>query len=338
MEDEPKIVKTPAAMGGEARRDALSPEVRKEIAARAASFRWDKDLPRATHEGQLEVAGITFACFVLNDETRVLSEMGFMDGLGMYRSGALSTRREDVRSCARAPLYLAFKNLKPYVVKHLGDVHGDAAPFRFRTVTGKVAHGIRADFIPKICEVWIDAQAGGRLGSTQEKVAAKANLLLRGLARVGIVALVDEATGYQAARDRDALHRILKAYVSEALLPWTRRFPDEFFSQMFRLRGWQRNALGRGPRYAGKLVNQLVYDKLPPGVLAELRQKNPMDDRGQRKHKHHQYLTLDLGNTHLEKQVASVTTLMRASPSWEFFNGLFERAFPEPTELSAPAG
>lgn len=54
----------------------------------------------------------------------------------MYRSGALSVRRD---RGAREPLYLAFKNLKPFVDKHLNDVHTQSLPFR--TLTGQIAHG-----------------------------------------------------------------------------------------------------------------------------------------------------------------------------------------------------
>jgi hypothetical protein len=47
-------------------------------------------------------------------------------------------------------------------------------------------------------------------------------------ARVGIIALVDEATGYQEVRDHEALQEILKRYISEELLVWVRTFPMEF--------------------------------------------------------------------------------------------------------------
>jgi hypothetical protein len=39
--------------------------------------------------------------------------------------------------------------------------------------------------------------------------------LLRGFARVGIIALVDEATGFQRDRTKDALSKILEAYIAK---------------------------------------------------------------------------------------------------------------------------
>lgn len=76
---------------------------------------------------------------------------------------------------------------------------------------------------------------------------------------------------------KDALMKILEAYVNKALLPWTERFPSSFFKQIYRLHGWQfREGRTRGPRIVGKLINRLVYEQLPPGVLQELRQRNPV--------------------------------------------------------------
>ena len=115
-------------------------------------------------------------------DQRVVSEQKFMAALGMYRSGALSVRRKADESGAQVPLFLAHKNLKPYAIKHLGSVHFE--PLKYRTLEGNVAHGIRADAIPKICEVWIDADRDNVLGHRQKLTAAKADILLRGFAHV----------------------------------------------------------------------------------------------------------------------------------------------------------
>ncbi len=106
---------------------------------------------------------------------------------------------------------------------------------------------------------------------------------------------------------------------------------------MFRLRRWpfpptSEKGAPRGPRYAGKLTKLLVYEPLPMGVLQELERKNPPDEKWQRKHKHHQWLTEDIGNPHLEKQVAVVTILMKISSDWKLFKRNFARAFPEKSQ------
>ena len=49
------------------------------------------------------------------------------------------------------------------------------------------------------------ADQAGKLLPSQRHVAEQCRILLHGFANVGIIALVDEATGYQDARARDAL-------------------------------------------------------------------------------------------------------------------------------------
>ena len=172
------------------------------------------------------------------------------------------------------------------------------------------------------------ARSDGKLQTQQKRFAEQAELIMRGLARVGIVALVDEATGFQEVRRRDALHKILEAYISPELMPWTKRFPDSFYEEMFRLHGWDYDpeSVAR-PGVVGKFTNTYIYEQLPPGVLKELRNINPKDEQGRRKNRHHQLLTEDVGNRHLERQIAVTTTLMRAADSWPSFKKLFARAF-----------
>jgi hypothetical protein len=160
------------------------------------------------------------------------------------------------------------------------------------------------------------------------------------LARVGIVALVDEATGYQIVRKRDALAKILEAYISKELLPWAQRFPLEFYEEIYRLHKWEDldPASRSKPGYVGKLTNALVYERLPTGVLEQLRSQNPVDlETGKRKFKHHQFLTDQIGNPHLEKHLAKVIGLMQASDTWNDFKRMFRRVF-KVEDDTAPSG
>ena len=100
----------------------------------------------------------------------------------------------------------------------------------------------------------------------QEHIGASADILMRGLAHVGIIALVDEATGYQVVREREELHHILEAYINQELLPWSKTFPDGYYQELFRLRGWEYSPpsvkrpqmVGRPAGYRGLLQNQLT--------------------------------------------------------------------------------
>ena len=66
-----------------------------------------------------------------------------------------------------------------------------------------------------ICEAFLEARNSIELSTRQRIIADQCEILIRGFARVGITALVDEDTGYQYERERDALQSILKAYINE---------------------------------------------------------------------------------------------------------------------------
>ena len=293
---------------------------------------------KAVNEGPLTIGDIVFDCAVLEDGTRVVSEQKFMAAMGMYRSGALSTRRKTAASVSGAPipLFLAHKNLKPYAERHLGGVHFE--PVKYRTIKGSTAHGIKAELIPKVCEIWIDANTDGVLGASQEKVATKANILIRGFAHVGIIALVDEATGYQEIRDRKALNKILDKYLLAEHAKWAKRFPDDFYKEIFRLREWvwQGMKVNR-PSIVGRYTNDFVWDRLAPGVRGELERLNPKNETGSRRARHHQWLTSDVGHPALQKHLSGVMALMRASSNWDHFRRLLQRAYPKVnTNLEIP--
>src|SRR6266700_2442847 len=74
--------------------------------------------------------------------------------------------------------------------------------------------------ISHACDVWLKAREAGALQTQQLDKAQKAEMLMRGLAHIGIIALVDEATGYQEIRDRLALQAILDAYLRKELAAW----------------------------------------------------------------------------------------------------------------------
>jgi hypothetical protein len=334
------LSKLGASKGGKARAAALTPEERQAIAREAITARWartkteqDTELPRTTHTGVLKIGDIAIQCAVLEDKRRVLTQRSFSVALGRSKNP-----HKGQNSISELPPFLALKNLEPFITNEL---RRSLNPIRFLSVKGgvtkegtkggNIAFGYPAELLPQVCNVWLDADEAGVLLPAQQRIAARCKILIKGFAVVGIIALVDEATGYQEVRNRDELHKILAAYISPELLPWAKRFPDEFYKQICRLHGWRWNPFNPagGPRIIGKITNQLVYDKLPYGVLEELRRKNPIVyNHGRRKYKNFQFLTEDIGNPHLEKQVTTVTTLMRIAPNKRIFDILFDKAFP----------
>lgn len=138
--------------------------------------------------------------------------------------------------------------------------------------------------LPEVCYVWIDAMNAKVLSETQEKTAKIANILVRGFATVGITALVDEASGYQQIRDRYALQALLDKYLLQEFAAWAKRFPDDFYKEIFRLRKWQWKGMKiNRPSVVGRYTNDIVYERLAPGILDELRERNPKDGKGTEK-------------------------------------------------------
>ncbi|HTR97396.1 MAG TPA: P63C domain-containing protein [Candidatus Acidoferrales bacterium] len=329
----PKEPESKQAKGGRARARKLSKSERSEIARKGGAARagW----PQATHAGPLVIGGIELDCAVLDDGSAVISETKLMEHLGMYRSGALSTRRVADDSGVVVPLHLAYKNLEPFVRMHFG-----AKPYeqlKYRTKQGSLAHAIRAEDLPKLCEVWLDARNAGVLGPRQQQIAEVADILIRGFAHVGVVALVHEATGFQYDRQREYLQELLKDILSDNLRRWVKTFPSRYFKELCRLRGVPYRADMRLPMYFGTLTNDIVYKRLAPGVLKELQDRNPRLEGG-RKNKHHQWLSEDVGHPKLLQHLGLAVGLMTVSEDYDAFSRLLNKAAPhwvEPLPLFA---
>jgi hypothetical protein len=313
-----------------ARADALTPGERKEIGRKAALSRWDKarDVPRSDYPGELVIGDMVFPCSVLSDGTRILTQSDFMAGMGMYYSGWVSKNRSPDDLAADVPLFLAFKTLKPFIDKHLGDLQ--SITVSYRTEKGNIARGIKAEIIPKICEVWLDADENGNLGARQKKVASKAKVLMRALAYTGIIALVDEVTGYQRYRTDDALTKILEQFIAQELQPYVPTFQSDYYREIYRVRGleYPRDSVKR-PQYFGSITNDVVYKRLAPGVLEELKRVTPRLVSGRHKDKLFQRLTTNKGYPKLREHLGAVVTMMQLSEDWHGFMAKLDRLRPK---------
>ena len=198
--------------------------------------------------------------------------------------------------------------------------------------SGGVAHGYPATLLVDLCNVVLEVRESGSLHSQQAHIAERCETLVRNLARVGIIALVDEATGYQRIREERALATILEKFIAKELQPWTKTFPYEFYNQIFRLKDWPGPQGMKKPSVIGHYTNDFVYARLAPHVLDELKRINPTLPSGRRRHTHHQWFTPDLGHPMLKEHLAAVTALMRAAPNWESFVRSLKRALPRRNE------
>lgn len=316
--------------GGLARAASLSARERKAISQRAAWARWQGLVPQATHEGVLEIGETRIKAAVLPDGRRIIHQTGFLAAIGRSRSSSRKVSKAS-EAIDNMPPFLAADILKPYVSEEL---IRSATPIFFRSSKGSRAIGYEAELIPGVCEVYLkfrDAcvQRNGQIPQRYEHIILACDNLSRGLARLGIIGLVDEATGYQEIRDRHALQAYLDRWLGKELASYAKQFPDDFYEQIYRLREWKwRGTSVNKPQCVARYTKNIVYERLAPGLLQELEKRNPLDSRGYRRAKHYQWLTKDVGHPGLTQHLHAVTGLMRASDSWSQFNGLLDRSFP----------
>lgn len=309
----------------------MTKEERSAVARAGAVARWakadpDRDaLPRALYgdeEHPLVIGDMQIPCYVLDDERRVLITGGMQDALKMARGGSM------VKGMNRFELFASRERINPYISNDLRERIGN--PIHFLTPRGQKAHGYEANVLVELCEAILAARSSATgLQKQQEQFAVQAELIMRGLARVGIVALVDEATGYQRDRASDALARILEKFIAKELQPWVRTFPELFYQQLFRLRGLEfPGDTVKRPQYFGHLTNDIIYSRLAPGVLEELKTVTPKLPSGRNKNHLHRRLTPEVGHPKLKEHLASVTTIMRLSSSYEDFKAKLDRIHP----------
>ena len=316
-----------ASKGGKARAASLSKEERSAIARRAAAARWDAKrtaYPKETHKGIIKIGEIELRCGVLDNGIRVFSTRGVTRALGGTGTG---TRGNSKNGAPQLPPFLEADSLKPHLSSQL--MARLLSPVQYQPIHGgRTAYGYEASLLPELCELILDANDIKPLKVSQQHFVATANLLIRGFARVGIIALVDEATGYQEDRAKDELSKILEAYIAEELRPYISKFPNEFFKQIYRIYGWKyKLGVNYRPSYVGKFINKYIYEPLPPGVLDRMRELNPKNDKGNRRYKHFQFLTDNVGEPHLEKQLAVTTSLLKLSENPRQFDHNFQKVF-----------
>lgn len=314
-QDEP----TGRAKGGVARAAKLTPEQRSEIARKGAlakkAKKDDPKLPRLLggYSGTIDLAGIQLPCAVIDGPSgiqRVLTETGIANAILGSRSGASKRLKKAAEEGgAHLPVFLAPGQLKPFINKDL--LEGPLKVIDYLEGE-RVVRGYDSTVLVAVCNVWLEARANGKLQKQQLAKAQQAEILIRSLANTAVAALVDEATGYQSVRPGDALQQYLRMLVRKELAVWAKKFPDEFYENIYKLRGWPWSGMSKN-RYSAVAgyTRDLVYQRMAPGLLDELVQKSPKDDKGNRENKLHQWLSEDVGDPMLASHLQSILTLQR---------------------------
>lgn len=266
-------------------------------------------------------------CFVLEDGTRVISGRGMQNVLQITPLD--ESKSEEMRSGGELTRFISRKWFKELAANYKGLV--SFTPLDCYQGNQKIS-GYEATALVDFCNLILDARAAGKIKTDRQRIIAEqCEILVKSFAKVGIIALVDEATGYQYEREKDELQKILRAYISEELLSWQQRFPDIFYKELFRLNGWDFTVKGikKRPQVIGKWTNTLVYEQLPKGVLKKLKEVTPKSKAGNYTARFFQSLTADIGDPHLTAQVNQVITLFMLSDNmkdmWNKFEKLKQR-------------
>lgn len=277
------------------------------------------------YEGTLELNNIDIDCYVLEDGTRVLSSREMQRALSMVdevKEGDSQT------SGARLQRYLNQKSLKPFIYKGKGEGHYN--PVVCYQGEKKI-NGYEATILIDICDAFLQARKEIKLSQRQKIIADQCEILIRSFAKVGLIALIDEATGYQYDREKKELQTILKALVSDEILEYQKQFQLSFYKEIFRL--WNipftSKNIKRKPQFIGHLTNKYVYSNLPKGVfvLDKLKSKTPKTGKGNYKYRLHQSLTEDNGREALKKVLYSVEALASISNNKVEFDRLMNEKY-----------
>ena len=275
----------------------------------------------------LNLAGTKLPCAVINGPTgiqRVLSETGITRAILGTRSGA---SRRLKKGGSLLPLFVAPSQLMPFITSELRE-----GPLKSIDYVdgGRVIRGYDHSVLVAVCAIWLKARAGGKLQKQQLSKAQQAESLALALADTGVAALIDEATGYQDDRAKDALAKIFATFLAKERQKWTLTFPIDFYREIYRLRGWKFEPWNtQRPSVIAAWTDDFVYDRLAPGLTEELRTKNPVADSGRRNHKHHQWFDTDRGHPKLKEHIAGVIALLRSSDDWGAFKRGLNRAYPK---------
>lgn len=312
-----KRAQNPRSKGGNARKAALPGTRRSEIAKQGAAARWDPTIPEVEYgdaDRPLRLGDCEIDCYVLTNGQRVFSQRGMFAGLGITSRGGEIQRLIDqggLRAFLSGEALDALEN-----------------PLRFRgSVGGRLANGYPVTLLVDVCNAITDASRQPGFPKYYGLASVRAQVIIRAVAKVGIIALVDEATGYDEHRE-EKLQAILDRYLRKELASWAKRFPDEFYEQIFRLRNWPwRGRAVNPPGVVAHYTKDIVYARLAPGILSELELRNPKVGKNRRA-KHHQFLTDDIGHPELQRHLYMVIGIMRGETKWDGMMERLDRALP----------
>ena len=314
------------AKGGIARAEKLSTDERRNIAKKAAEARWLKlrlqnSIPVADTAGKLRIGEVELDVYVLQDRRRVISKKAMAQALQLKSEGGNAF----LRTLSRKGIASVISDdLRKKIEK----------PIFFQGIRGESCDGYEAETLIEVCDAIIEAKNKDKLSGSQMFLAFQAEIIFRSAAKIGIIALVDEATGYLDSI-KDEYRKLFERFVKNELSEWESHFPNKFFSMIYRLYGLKRQApdTTKHPQFFGHFIRKFVYFPLANSngaILSELEKRNPVVYAGGgRKYKFFQYLSDEIGVDAFKQHLWQVVGIGESSPDKASFERSFYRAFPE---------
>jgi hypothetical protein len=256
-------------------------------------------IPRAIFSGLLTIGGGELPCYVLEGGVRVFSTIGLLQSLGF-------------KTNVNADEVFKSKQIQPFLPSS-ADRRKRGNLIDFYTDKGQLARGYDVEKFIEICQAYSQALEAGILTLPRHVEAAnKANAILRACSKIGVIALVDEVTGYQYARAENELQFKLKLYLSEEMRGWEKTFPDDLWLQLARLTHWSGSPTKNRPRHWGYFVMELIYRSLDPDVAKYLKDNKPEPKKGQN---YHQWFNEDYGVKKLREHINRIIGMAQAADS-----------------------
>lgn len=278
---------------------------------------------KALYEGELHIGNKILPCAVLDDGSRVITATSIFDVFERPRKGKSSeSYRADLM-----PSFVNANNLQPFVDEQFmqwTELVG------YLSINGVHKQSYNARIIRGLCKIYLDAANAGVLTKNQERFAVIAQSILYALADVGIIALVDEATGYdkEKSRAKNELQKYLDTFLRDEAAKWVKTFNDQFFEDIYKMRHWTWTQTSKRPGVVGTWIKDIVYDRLGP-ILTEIEKLNPKNDNGNRGHKHFQFLSDDIGLPRLKQHLEAIHAIAVISNyDWSTFTYNLDKAYP----------
>lgn len=272
----------------------------------------------------LQIGEVSLECYVLEDGTRVFSGSGLQKALRFPASAGGSALMNMLNT----------GDLKNHINSEILAKIDSRKEFERPGAGGSVSktYGYDATVLVDICNLLIECNYAGILTPKQQEYARQAQIIISSVAKVGIIGLIDEVTGYNQHKNRakDELQKFLSSFLREDSAKWVKTFDDSFFEAIYKMRGWSWDYTTKHPGVVGKWINDIVYERLGPMVLTELRDLNPITEKGHRAKKHHQFLSEAVGVPRLKSYLEAAKALAIVSDyDWDKFMRMMDKAYPK---------